>query len=251
MDKIITSLNKLGPISLKEMDSVKLLNRTDTKYVVNKNILPVILNDIKDKYFVLEIDKQRLFSYESLYFDTEGLFMFTAHHNGKLNRYKIRKREYIESKLNYLEIKFKNNKGRTIKKRICGDDLSDNLSDRAKGFIAENTPFKPEGLKGQVTTAFKRFTLVNKNLTERITVDLNVSFKNHLKNAKFNNISIIEVKQDKLTNDSLLTEKLRENKIQPGSFSKYCFGTVLTGNNIKTNNFKPKLLQINKIEYAN
>ena len=40
------------------------------------------------------------------------------HQNKKLNRYKIRQREYLISDISFFEIKFKSNKGRTIKKRI-------------------------------------------------------------------------------------------------------------------------------------
>ena len=122
------------------------------------------------------------------------------------------------------------------------------MSDRAQQFILENSPFKPESLKSQVYTNFKRFTLINKKFHERITVDLDLVFKNHHKESGFPNISIIEVKQDRFSKDSLFSEKLRENKIQPCSFSKYCCGTVLVNDLAKKNNFKPKILKIKKLE---
>ena len=247
MENINNILNKFQPISLKELDKVKLLNRTDTKYVLPIICLPEILKEIIENYYILDIDNKRLFAYETLYFDTDNLRMFIAHHNGKLNRYKIRKREYIDSNLNFLEIKFKNNKGRTIKDRISGEELSPELSDRARQFIMENSPYDPETLNGQITTIFNRVTLVNKKLSERITIDLDLNFHNHLLEKRFPNISIIEVKQDKAEKNSLLKEKLRERKIMPNSFSKYCFGTVVTNNKVKTNNFKPGILKLNKI----
>ncbi|MBN2520579.1 MAG: polyphosphate polymerase domain-containing protein [Bacteroidales bacterium] len=230
------------------MDKVNLLNRTDTKYVLKLSLLPKIIKELVNDYYILEVDNKRLFSYETLYFDTEDLKMFRAHHNGKLNRYKIRKREYVDSKLNYLEIKFKNNKGRTIKERIKGEELTSELSDRANQFILENSPFTADSLKGQVYTYFKRFTLINKKFNERITIDIDLVFKNTHKEASFPNISIIEIKQDRMTKESFLSDKLRENKIHPSSFSKYCFGTILTNDRVKKNNFKSKLLQIKKIE---
>ena len=41
---------------------------------------------------------------------------FLDHHNRRVNRNKIRFREYVGSNLTFLEVKTKNNKGKTIKK---------------------------------------------------------------------------------------------------------------------------------------
>ena len=243
-------LSQMSPISLAEMDEVKLLNRTDTKFIVNINQLPEIFDKIKNDYYVLTIENTRLFSYESLYFDTTDLNMFTSHHNGKLNRYKIRQREYVDSNLNFLEIKFKTNKGRTIKERIINEEFSKSLSGEAKKFILDNTPFKPENLKEQIYTNFKRVTLVNKEKSERITIDIDIIFKNEEITDTIPYISIIEVKQSRYNKKSKLVEVLKLNKILPSSFSKYCIGTVLLNSKIKSNRFKPKILKIKKLKYV-
>ena len=44
--------------------------------------------------------------------------MYLAHQNGRVIREKIRVRTYVSSGLTFLEVKNKNNKGRTDKKRI-------------------------------------------------------------------------------------------------------------------------------------
>ena len=44
--------------------------------------------------------------------------LYHDHHNGKLNRYKVRRRRYIDTDTEFLEVKLKNNKKRTIKSRI-------------------------------------------------------------------------------------------------------------------------------------
>ena len=249
-DNLKDILNQMSPISLTEMDEVKLLDRTDTKYVININSLPQIFNEIRDDYYILTIDNIRLFSYESLYFDTTDLNMFKSHHNGKLNRYKIRQREYVDSKLNFLEIKFKTNKGRTIKERIINEEFSKSLSAEAKDFILENTPFKPENLKEQIYTNFKRVTLVNKEKTERATVDIDITFKDKENKDSLPYISIIEVKQSRYNKHSKLLDTLKSNKILPSSFSKYCIGTVLLNSKIKSNRFKPKILKIKKLKHV-
>ena len=101
------------PISLEEMDRVKLMDRTDTKFVFHISELSELLQSISQDYFILDMKGLRAHAYETLYLDTVDFDLFRNHHNGKLNRYKIRYRNYKESALAFFEIKFKNNKGRT------------------------------------------------------------------------------------------------------------------------------------------
>ncbi len=68
---IIEQLAAFDPISLPEMDRVKLMNRVDTKFAFDKNTLIQILPLLKSHYFTLEIEGKRALDYESLYFDDE------------------------------------------------------------------------------------------------------------------------------------------------------------------------------------
>jgi hypothetical protein len=72
-------LQKLSPISLNEMDSIKLMERVDTKYVFKIELLRELLQDLADKYRVLEISGNRLTTYESLYFDTDDFRLYKKH----------------------------------------------------------------------------------------------------------------------------------------------------------------------------
>ena len=89
------------------MDEVKLMNRTDTKFVFEYSLLNKLMEEIKAHYYVLDIDGIRLNAYRSLYFDTEDFKFYYEHHNGKKNRNKVRYREYMDSGLCFLEIKKK------------------------------------------------------------------------------------------------------------------------------------------------
>ena len=233
-----------------QMNGIKLLNRTDTKYVFNIKSLRAVLEAIAKDYRILTIDGKNIFNYETLYYDTEDSDMFSLHHNGKLNRHKIRKRDYIESDLRFIEIKFKNNKGRTIKKRIETDSLSCPLSKKEKAFITKNSPYLPEQLEHKLYTAFKRFTLADNQKSERITVDFDLHFRDYSNSKALPNICIMEIKQDKRKKDSKITETLRALKLQTGSMSKYCFATTLLNDKIKKNNFKPTLLRLEKLANA-
>jgi len=117
MESIQEVIQKFEPITLQEMDGVKLMNRIDTKFAFSVNQLIALLPCLASDYRILEIKETRTPSYESLYFDDSVFSFFKDHHNGKTNRFKVRIRKYVESDLFFLEVKHKN-KGRTDKKRI-------------------------------------------------------------------------------------------------------------------------------------
>ncbi|MBL0047611.1 MAG: hypothetical protein IPP32_05865 [Bacteroidetes bacterium] len=70
LDQIISAFQ---PITLAEMDSVKLMDRTDTKFVFHVQDLDAVLSDISKHYRALEVEGTRWSPYETLYYDTPGL----------------------------------------------------------------------------------------------------------------------------------------------------------------------------------
>ena len=242
-------LSEFEPITLKEMDSVSLMKRTDTKYIFRTELLPRFLNEITNDYKILDIEGNRINSYETLYFDTENFQMYLHHQNGKNNRYKVRFRTYIESKLNYFEVKFKNNKKQTFKERIKLKENNTLIIDRAEDFLHEKTNFKSNELAPKLWVNYSRITLVNKNFPERLTIDLMLQFKNETKQHQMPEIVIAELKQGRRTNTAFV-EVMRKHRIRTSSISKYCFGIIFLFENIKKNNFKLKLLNLNKIRYG-
>ena len=114
--------SSFSTISLDEMDDVKLMSRTDTKFAFQSKILPILLNKITPFYKVLSINGDLIHDYKSLYFDTDDRKFYLDHHNRRVNRHKVRFREYVGSSLTFLEIKRKNNKGRT-NSRFRGHDI--------------------------------------------------------------------------------------------------------------------------------
>ncbi len=252
MDELKEILSSLSPISLKEMDRVKLQNRVDTKFVFETELLPQILKDISNDYAVLTIKEKRWNSYRTLYFDTKDLQCYIQHHNGKANRYKIRFRNYIESQLNFLEIKLKNNKSRTIKFRKETTQLEENLSKLSKQFISDSTFFNGDELIPVLWNNFTRITLVNKTINERLTIDLNLSFESFITGEKkeLPHIIIAELKQEKASSNSSVAATLKKYHINKSSMSKYCVGSALLNYDIKSNLFKERILKIKKLKYA-
>ncbi len=88
-----SKLNKFETITLSEMDDVKLMSRTDTKFIFNFSRLPEFLEKLSRFYKVLLIDGNLIHDYKSLYFDTEDRKFYIEHHNRRVNRNKIRFRE--------------------------------------------------------------------------------------------------------------------------------------------------------------
>ena len=90
-----SSLSQFEPIALKEMNSVSLLKRIDTKFLTTETKLLEVLPYLQNDYRILEIDENRLMNYATLYFDTEDLRSYMEHHNGKAKRQKIRMRNIL------------------------------------------------------------------------------------------------------------------------------------------------------------
>jgi hypothetical protein len=232
-------------ITLKEMDGVKLMNRTDTKYIFPIGYFQKVMEEIKDDYRILEIENKRLCRYETLYYDTATYELYRQHHSGKLNRYKIRHRTYVDSHTGFLEVKFKNNKGRTIKTRISHEEVPYAWEDDCNTFLSKTLPFDPLILKPVIWINYNRYTLVNKRGAERVTVDLDLEFKKDGRYQKLGNLVIAEVKQDK-RKASPFMDVMKKFHLREGSISKYCMGIATVCDEVKKNNFKNKLTIINK-----
>ena len=102
----VEALEAFAPVTLSEMDGVKLMNRIDSKYLVNETSLLGILSDAAGAgYRVLVTDGGRISQYDSVYYDTPQLRMFLDHRNRKLTRQKVRTRSYVNSGDTFLETK--------------------------------------------------------------------------------------------------------------------------------------------------
>jgi VTC domain len=241
-------LDTFLPIGLDKMDRVKLMNRIDTKFLGSVSDLEYLLSKLLRDYYILEIKNERIQSYHTVYYDTADFQFYRMHHNGKLNRLKIRFREYESSQISFLEIKKKSNKKRTDKKRIQSNICNNGLKDFQEDFINNSTSVNANQLEEKLHNHFDRITLVGKERNERITIDLNLGFQT-LKNNKrtLHNLVIIELKQDKDSGWSPIKQILKENRFRKHGFSKYCVGSMLCHPQLKYNRFKEHSRLIEKI----
>ena len=231
------------PITLEEMKGIRLMNRIDTKFITTQPMLLQLLQMASQEYVIQEIDGERNMLYRTAYYDTDQMDMYNAHQHGHANRQKMRFRTYVNSDLQFLEVKTKNNHGRTKKKRIR---VSDRLFTSEKlAFLRDTLRYDALTLRPTLDNEFRRVTLVNHNRSERLTIDTDLRYHNTLsgQDRSMNPLVIIELKRDGLSPSPIL-EMLRSLRIHPHGFSKYCMGAALTNPTLPVNLFKPKLRDV-------
>jgi hypothetical protein len=240
-------LSRFRPISLNEMDSVKLMNRVDTKFLFSLSQLAPVLENMKEKYRLLEISGKRTGDYETLYLDTSEYSLYLDHHNGRMNRYKVRYRSYVDCGLNFFEIKFKNNKGRTIKERVKIKEVKNTIEGKSEKLLREKTPLDPALLNPALRVNFSRMTFVNTLCSERVTLDVNLRFSTASGASKdFSGIIIAEAKSGRCGHSDFIS-LMHHNAIPEYNVSKYCLGMASLVHGLKKNNFKTKLSHVQKI----
>jgi hypothetical protein len=252
MQQIQEILDTFESVSLQDLDTVKLQNRIDTKYMLTIQELEQVLREIQKNQKVLEIDDTRLFTYKTVYFDTPDFRFYKDHHNGCINRVKVRCREYVESHLVMYEIKRKLFGTRTDKQRKVIAQLPEQIPQEDYALIGYKR-LNAQPIEKKMTNEFRRITLTNKEFTERITIDLDIRLSNEHETIHLPEIAVIEVKQGKTDVFSHTIQVLKKFGIRESSFSKYAIGTALLEKTLKHNAFKPILLKIEKLkkEYAN
>lgn len=248
MNELASILSEFQQITLAEMDSVQLMSRTDTKYVFNAQFLSEILIKLSDHYKVLNVKDLNINDYQTLYYDTDDFLFYHHHQQGKGNRCKVRSRTYLQSDLHFFEVKNKNNKSITVKKRIKTAEHVSQLDEPCEKFYHKNAIVNDADLKPKLWVNYSRITLVNKNQPERLTLDINLHFVNDELTIPYDSIVIAELKQERRQN-SVFKSLMKEFSVREKSISKYCLGIVSLYPEVKQNNFKPILLTLNKISH--
>lgn len=229
---------------LADLDKASLMNRVDTKFVVPVQCLPEMLKRLQDHFSILEIGDKRCFHYHSVYYDTPDYLFYNMHHTGRKNRFKVRVRNYRDSEISFLEVKFKNNKGRTEKNRIkLREEISGDLCVHTE-FLQQHRVPNIASLVPALENQYHRIALASEHRAERLTIDLNLmnqplpAWREPLQQKDF---AILELKQARVDRSSPFFAVAKDLRLRPGGFSKYCMGLALSGylESVKFNRFKP------------
>ena len=243
--------NRFSPISLAELNSkAAMLERLDNKYVVNGDVLSKAALKLCDHFEILEIGGKRAFTYETWYFDDEERRCYLDHHQGRRRRIKVRVRKYTDAGICFVEVKLKDKRGITVKKRMQCDPMKYGTLDadaydhiRNSYWDLYREEIAPDFMPS-LEVRYRRMTLVAKAGGERMTIDNGLYFGTGQTSQEVDDeLFIVETKS--ANGNGLADKVLRELNQHPTKHcSKYCIGIAATGGMAKFNKFRPALKRL-------
>jgi hypothetical protein len=236
------------PLSLADLGAASLMERVDSKFLLPAPSVPQLLGALAGEYRVLQVGGVRLARYSTRYFDTPDLALYRAHQAGRLPRHKVRVRSYLDSGERYLEVKLKNNKGRTLKTRTpLGPGEATLERVRREALLRTSGSVPGMELEEILTAEFTRLTLVREDAPERLTVDVGLTYTRGDEVRELPGVAVAEIKQDR-PGQADARDALRSLYLRDGSVSKYCIGVALLVPDVKKNRFKRVLSALARIE---
>lgn len=246
-----------APIGLAALNAkADMLTRLDNKYIVTAAAMRHAISPLADRFDMLQIDDRRIFDYQTCYFDSPDLRSYFDHHQGRRKRAKIRMREYCGTDLCFVEIKLKDKRGITIKKRLRQDPAKfGRLDAEALTFLHDTyRAHYDEPLTGDLMRIldmrYRRMTLVAKSGGERMTIDGNLQFFGKMSDRALAYPAAADrfILETKSCNGHGIADRiLRRLQIHPTKrVSKYCVGMALTRPDIRDNRFLPALRRLSQ-----
>lgn len=234
LNPVTRAARLLRPVTLDNLDRAQLHDRVESKVILRSADVPHLLSRLVVDYAILEHDGQRVQGYRTEYFDSPRLRDYHEHHNQKRRRMKLRYRTYLNSDLTFFELK-RNIDGRTVKERRSSrPPLTALWVDDAR-YFQQQTGRDASQLTRSLTVDYQRLLLVKHDLSERVTIDLAVSFSSAFGATRIPGLAICEFKQPVLNRRS---PALVATRRRPQKFSKYCMGLASCDPSLKRNRFK-------------
>lgn len=248
--RIATALAEFDAISLEELNGkAAMLKRLDNKYILTAEAFRPALKKFSDHFDVLEIAGKRAFTYVTHYYDDPEKRGYYDHHQGRRKRCKVRVREYVDAGFSYLEVKLKDKRNITVKKRLRIADKANPLNSEALAFINEKYCEIYDEKFGKtlhpvIAMRYERITLVAKEGGERMTIDTSLQFEANGRSRKVHpEMFIIETKSAR--GNGIADKILRGLHLHPTKrCSKYCIGMASTGAVQRHNRFLPALKRL-------
>lgn len=225
-------------ITLAEMNETRLLDRLEVKYVFPQSLLAGVLAELSGTHKAFVAAGRPWSRNRTLYFDTDDMALYRRHHAGVRDRYKVRRREYLDSDLAFLEVKHKVGPSRTVKSRLCVADVASSLNGQAAAFLSQACPYPASQLSPKVWTYATRVTLVSKVRPERVTLDVDLAFQWEDAVEMLPGIVVAEVKYQGRRESSEFMQLMHRHHVREMGFSKYCVGVSLLYPEVKHNKFK-------------
>lgn len=243
---LAAAIDRLHAVTLVELDQAQLHDRVESKVILRTSDIPRVLMGVANEYAILEHAGQRLQRYRTEYFDTSLLRNYHEHHNQKRSRLKLRYRTYVNSDLTFFEVK-RNVDGRTVKERRPSKPPRARLWNEDAEFFTERTGWETTSLQRSLTVEYDRILLVKRDFSERVTIDLNLTFTSPNGSTEAPGLAICEFKQPKLNRRS---PAIAATRTRPQKFSKYCMGLASCDPDLRRNRFKKVFRNLESMDAA-
>lgn len=242
------------PIGLAALNSkAEMLERLDNKYVVSRSVLDRAATEFAKHFDILEIDGRRSFTYETCYFDDSERQSYFDHHQGRRRRAKVRIRKYIEAGLCFVEVKLKDKRGITVKKRLPYDPAMFGYLDAAALAYIHAVYFEqyqerfPHELSRVIDMRYERKTLVAKEGGERMTIDSALRFFDRESSYSVDDDRFIL--ETKSANGNGIADRILRAMHQHSTkhCSKYCTASAVLNHVTRHNRFLPALRKLGSL----
>ncbi|MEV4628174.1 polyphosphate polymerase domain-containing protein [Micromonospora sp. NPDC049523] len=223
-----SSLADLAPVGLAELiDRAALQTRVDRKYLVPLDELPDLLDRLAPYVRVLDIDGERAFRYESVYFDTPWLASYHCAAYRRRRRFKVRTRTYLDSAECWLEVKISGARGSITKHRLPYRLEDRGTVDPGRGFVDETLTREsicPGGstLEPMLVSSYHRATLLLPDSASRVTIDTGLNWHDGRATLQLPGLAVVETKTRAAA--SPVDRLLWQGGTRPARISKYATG---------------------------
>ncbi len=226
---IDSALAELTPVGLAELvDRAALQTRVDRKYLVPVDELPALLTELAPHARALDIDGNRTFRYESVYFDTPWLASYHGAAYRRRRRFKVRTRSYLDSDRCWLEVKISGARGSITKHRLPYPPGDRATVHPGRAFVDETLrreSIRPAGgtaLEPVLVTGYRRATLLLTVTASRITIDTGLGWRDGDTTLQLPGLAVVETKT--AAGAAAVDRMLWRRGTRPVRISKYATG---------------------------
>jgi hypothetical protein len=226
---ITRALARLAPVGLTELvDRAALQTRVDRKYLVPTEALPRLLDQLSPCAKVLDIDGERTFRYESVYFDTPRLASYHCAAYRRRRRFKVRTRTYLDSGECWLEVKISGARGSITKHRLPYHSRDCGTVHPGRDFVDEALgresigPETASSLDPVLVTDYHRATLLLPETLSRVTIDTGLSWRDADSTLCLPRLAVVETKTASAATP--VDRMLWQRGLRPARISKYATG---------------------------
>lgn len=226
----VPALRRMAPVGLAELvERAALQTRVDRKYVVPAEALPHLLEQLAPHARVLDIDGERTFRYESVYFDTPRLVSYHSAAYRRRRRFKVRTRTYLDTAECWLEVKISGARGSITKHRLAYHPRDRDTVHPGRHFVEEALARESiaaaeadDSLEPVLVTEYRRTTLLLPESASRVTIDTALSWRHHDDTLRLSGLAVIETKTASAA--SPVDRMLWQRGVRPARISKYATG---------------------------